>query len=79
MVLKDWKFSDATKVLKWEASSHSVEVSASDYVGISANVETGERDGSRTGIEIMTARGGKEEGEGKGNDEPSPTQSLKSP
>jgi hypothetical protein len=79
MVLKVWKFSDATKVLKWEASSHSVEVLASDYVGICANVERGERDGSRMGIEVITAKEGKEEVKGKGNDEPSPTQSLKSP
>lgn len=56
MDLKVWKFSDATKVLKWEASSHSVEESASDYVRICASAERSERDGSRTGTEVMTAR-----------------------
>jgi hypothetical protein len=84
MDLKFWKFSDATKVLKCEASSHSVEESVSDYVRICASAERRERDDSRTGTEVMTARErergkGKRKGEGRGNDEPSPTQSLKSP
>jgi hypothetical protein len=54
--LKVWKFSDATKVLKCEASSHSVEALASDYIRICASAERREREGSRTGTEVMTAR-----------------------
>jgi hypothetical protein len=57
MDLKVSKFSDATKVLKCEAFSHSVEASASDYVQICADAKRGERDGSRTGTEVMTTRG----------------------
>jgi hypothetical protein len=56
MDLKFWKLSDATKVLKCEASSHSVEESASDYVQICASAKRRERDGSRTGTEVMTVR-----------------------
>ena len=57
MDLKVSKFSEATKVLKCEASSHSVEVSASDYIRFCANAEREERDGSRTGTEVVTVRG----------------------
>jgi hypothetical protein len=70
MVLKVWKFSDATKLLKCEASSHSVEVSASDYVRICANAKRGKMDGDRTGMEVMTARKrekGREKEEGMTN------------
>jgi hypothetical protein len=56
MDLKVWKFSDATKVLKCEASSHSVEALASDDVRICVSAERRERKGSRTGTEVMTAR-----------------------
>jgi hypothetical protein len=56
MDLKVWKFSDATKELKCEASSHSVEALASDYVGICVSAERREREGSRTGTEVMPAR-----------------------
>jgi hypothetical protein len=56
MDLKAWKFADATKVSKCEASSHSIEASALDYVRICASAERGKRDGSRTGTEVMTTR-----------------------
>jgi hypothetical protein len=62
--LKFSKFSDATKVLKCEASSHSVEESASDYVQICTSAKRRERDDSRTGTEMMTARE-KKGGKGK--------------
>jgi hypothetical protein len=55
--LKVWKFSDATKESKCEASSHSVEASASDYVRIYASAVRREREGSMAGTEVMTARG----------------------
>jgi hypothetical protein len=53
MDLKVWKFSDATKVLKCEASSHSVETSVSNHTRFSANAVRGEIDSNRT--EAMTA------------------------
>jgi hypothetical protein len=42
--------------MKWEASSHSIEELVSDYVRICASAERRERDGSRTGTEVMTVR-----------------------
>lgn len=72
--MKAWKFSDAIKVLKCEASSHSVEALVSDYVRIGASSKRRERDGSRKGTEVMIVRKrergkGKRKGEARRNDE----------
>lgn len=48
MDLNVWKFSEATKALKCEASSHSVETSVSNHTRFSANAVKVETYSNRT-------------------------------